>query len=161
MGMYMKVEGVDGDCKDEAHDKWIDIISWNWGAHHPSNMQTGGGTSGGTAQLDQLTVMAKTAASTATLMGLLLQATKKKIEIHVTLGFEGGRDSWTEVELENATISDLNQSHDLESGGTQQSFDSIVISFEKGKQTIWNQNEDQTRGASVPWEHTIGTGVTA
>ncbi len=29
--MYMKVEGVDGDSTDAAHDKWIEVVSYSHG----------------------------------------------------------------------------------------------------------------------------------
>ena len=160
MAMFLKVEGVDGDAKDKDHDKWIDISGWHWGAHLASSMQTGGGTAGGSAQIDQLSIEAKTSSATCTLMGLLLKAEPKKIEIHTTLSYKGAKMSWSEVVLTDATISTISQSHAYTEEGGNHSFDSIVISFEECEQKIWDQKPDGSRGAEKSWKHKVGTGET-
>jgi type VI secretion system Hcp family effector len=30
--MFLKIEGIDGEAKDEAHSGWIDVLSVDWGA---------------------------------------------------------------------------------------------------------------------------------
>jgi type VI secretion system secreted protein Hcp len=29
---FLKIDGIDGESQDPQHDKWIDILSWSWGA---------------------------------------------------------------------------------------------------------------------------------
>lgn len=33
--MYIKLPDIDGESVDENHDKWIDVLSIDWGAHKP------------------------------------------------------------------------------------------------------------------------------
>ena len=33
---YIKFDGVDGESADANHDKWIDVLSIDWGSHKPS-----------------------------------------------------------------------------------------------------------------------------
>jgi type VI secretion system secreted protein Hcp len=161
MALFLKIDGVDGDSKDKDHDKWIDILNWSWGAHHPSSMQMGGGTSGGSAQVEQIRIQAKTSSATATLCKFLMEGEVKTINIHTTMKFKKEEKTWVEVELINASISSLDQSHDSDGQGGNTSMDSIVISFEECKQLIWDQKEDGTRGAEKEWSHKVGTRETS
>jgi type VI secretion system secreted protein Hcp len=34
--MYIKLPDIDGESVDENHDKWIDVLSIDWGAHKPT-----------------------------------------------------------------------------------------------------------------------------
>jgi len=158
MAIFMKVDGVEGDSQDSAHEKWIDLMSWSWGAHHPSDMQTGGGTSGGSAQVDQVNVMCKTSSATATLMSFCLKGEVKKIDIHATKRYPGDtEDTWQEIVLTNATITSLNQGYDSSPDGADSCFDQIVISFEDGEQKIFDQKADGTKGAEKSWGFEVGT----
>lgn len=159
MSMFMKVEGVDGDAQDADHDKWIDIQSWSWGAHHAGNMQRGGGVSGGTAQIQELTVNCESSAATATLMKKCLAgAVLAKIEIDTVLHFGGAKATWCLVTLTNCTISDLSQSHSSEGGGEKSSFDSITIGFEEAKQEINNMDDEGQNTGSVDFEFNVAKG---
>lgn len=45
MPIYMKIEGVDGESRNEAHRNWFDVYSFNWG--EAMALGTGGGAGGG------------------------------------------------------------------------------------------------------------------
>jgi len=32
---FLKIEGVDGECSDDKHQKWIEILSYSWGVSQP------------------------------------------------------------------------------------------------------------------------------
>jgi len=159
MAIFMKVDGVDGDSVDENHDKWIDILSFNIGAHHPSNMQAGGGTSGGSAQVEQLGVQCMTNSATATLMNFCLNGTVKKVDLHMTMRFNDLEDTWVEIVLTNASITSLNQSHAASPDGTANSYDDMVFSYEDIEQKVYDQNPDGTRGAEKSWGWEVGTRI--
>ena len=38
---YIKFDGVDGESKDSNHDKWIDVLSVDWGSNKPGGGATG------------------------------------------------------------------------------------------------------------------------
>lgn len=38
---FLKFDGIDGEATDKNHDKWIDVISIDWGAAKPSTSATG------------------------------------------------------------------------------------------------------------------------
>jgi type VI secretion system secreted protein Hcp len=160
MAIFLKVDGVDGDSKDDKHDKWIDLLSWGWGAHHSSDMQSGGGTSGGSAQVEQINVMCKTSSATAVLSQYCMKATKAAtIEIHGTKAFGDEKDTWLELELKDATVSNVNQDHQSDPSGGDSSHTSITFSFEECKQEIYDQKKDQSRGASKIFTWIVGEGI--
>jgi type VI secretion system secreted protein Hcp len=161
MAMFLKIDGIDGDSKDKEHDKWIDILNWSWGAHHPSSMQTGGGTSGGSAQVEQINITAETSSATAILAMYLMTGEVKKIDIHTTKKFLKEEKTWVEVELINGSISSLMQSHNSDGAGGSSSTDSIVISFEECRQVIYDQMADGSRGAAKEWSHIVGERTTS
>ena len=56
--MYMKVEGVDGESTDDAHDKWIEILSYSHGVSQPvSGVSATGGRTGGRADFQDFSIV--------------------------------------------------------------------------------------------------------
>lgn len=56
--MFMKIDGVDGESSDDAHDKWIEILSYSHGVSQPvSGASATGGRTGGRADFQDLVVM--------------------------------------------------------------------------------------------------------
>ena len=41
MAAFAKYDGIDGEAIDVNHDKWIDVLSIDWGAHKPGGGMTG------------------------------------------------------------------------------------------------------------------------
>lgn len=66
--IYLKVDGVNGECEEAGHEKWIDIISFDWGVFQPGNMSVGGGGGAGKANFDDLTVIAAVDKATPALL---------------------------------------------------------------------------------------------
>jgi len=34
--MFLQLEGIEGECGDKNHDKWIEIVGWNHGSDMPA-----------------------------------------------------------------------------------------------------------------------------
>ncbi len=41
-GGFLKYDGVDGESKDSAHQKWNDLLAWSWGTGTPKQVGRGG-----------------------------------------------------------------------------------------------------------------------
>lgn len=54
--IFLKLEDAEGECTDEAHDKEINIDSFNWGIANMGSMESGQGVSAGRPQAFELTV---------------------------------------------------------------------------------------------------------
>ena len=56
MAAYAKYDGIDGESKDTNHDKWIDVLSIDWGVNRPGGGATGQSRRRGGAVVDDITL---------------------------------------------------------------------------------------------------------
>jgi type VI secretion system secreted protein Hcp len=61
--MFLKIDGINGESVDRAHDKWIDVYSFSWGLSNAGSVIGGGGGTG-KASFSDLSWMQKVDAST-------------------------------------------------------------------------------------------------
>ena len=54
--VFAKYDGVDGESQDANHDKWIDVLSIDWGSHKPGGGATGQSRRRGAAVVEDLTL---------------------------------------------------------------------------------------------------------
>jgi len=54
--VFAKYDGIDGESTDSKHDKWIDVLSVDWGAYQPGGGATGETRSRGAAVLEEMTL---------------------------------------------------------------------------------------------------------
>ena len=54
--MYIKIDGIDGESKDDAHKDEIDVLAWSWGAASSSSGAAGGRRSAPTDGPGTLTI---------------------------------------------------------------------------------------------------------
>jgi len=52
--MFIKIEGVDGESKDDAHGDEIDVLAWSWGMSQSGSFHTGGGGGAGKVNVQDL-----------------------------------------------------------------------------------------------------------
>ena len=59
ISLYMKIDGVTGECPNAAYKEWIELDSFHWGASQPSSSATGTGLSSGKVSFHDLTAVGK------------------------------------------------------------------------------------------------------
>ena len=52
--MFMKIASVEGESKDSAHGKEIDVLAWSWGMSMSGTGHTGGGSGSGKVSVQDL-----------------------------------------------------------------------------------------------------------
>ncbi|MBN7821653.1 type VI secretion system tube protein Hcp [Bowmanella sp. Y26] len=52
--MFIKIEGIEGESKDKAHSKEIDVLAWSWGMSQSGSMHIGGGGGAGKVSVQDL-----------------------------------------------------------------------------------------------------------
>lgn len=52
--MFLKIEGIDGESHDDAHEKEIDILAWSWGMSQSGTMHIGGGGGAGKVSVQDI-----------------------------------------------------------------------------------------------------------
>jgi len=66
-GGFLKIEGIEGESKDENHDKWIDVLSIDWGMERVEG-RFGASRNSWRLEFNDLTVMKAADSATPSLM---------------------------------------------------------------------------------------------
>lgn len=54
--MFLKLEGIEGEAKDDTHGGEIDVLSWSWGMANSGSFHTGGGGGAGKVSMRDLNI---------------------------------------------------------------------------------------------------------
>jgi len=103
--VFAKYDGVDGESKDANHDKWIDVLSIDWGAHQPAEQPTGQSRRRGGAVVEDLILTIEYEKASPRLQEMALNGEIiPKLQIEQTANFGGARATYLKYELTNVMI---------------------------------------------------------
>jgi type VI secretion system secreted protein Hcp len=54
--MFLKIDSVDGESRDKAHGKEIDVLAWSWGMSNSGSAHVGGGAGSGKVNVQDVSV---------------------------------------------------------------------------------------------------------
>ena len=54
--MFLKLDGIDGESKDDAHKGEIDVLAWSWGMSQSGSFHVGGGGGAGKVNVQDISV---------------------------------------------------------------------------------------------------------
>ena len=137
--MFLKLEGVDGESKDDSHKKEIDVLAWSWGASQSGTGHVGGGSGAGKVSVQDLSVT-KYVDSSSHL--LLLDCCNGQ---HIKKGTLVVRKAGaTPLEYIKLTMEDIIVSgiHSGGSGGEDRLTETITLNFSKFKYEYTPQKSD-------------------
>ena len=123
--MFLKIEGVEGESKDKAHGKEIDILSLNWSTAMQSS-RAGGGT--GKASVEELSVTKYIDKATPKLFESLVTG-KHIAEAKIVVRSAGGNP----VEYLKYTLKDIMVSSYSTGGSSEEDRPTENVSFSYGK----------------------------
>lgn len=66
--MFIKIEGIEGESKDDKHKKEIDVLAWSWGMSQSGSFHVGGGGGAGKVSIQDLSVTKYVDSSSTALM---------------------------------------------------------------------------------------------
>lgn len=102
---FAKYDGIDGESKDANHDKWIDVLSIDWGIHRPGGGATGTSRRRGAAVVEDLTLTMEYEKASPKLQEKCLKGEViPKLEIEQTATYGGARATYLRYELTNVVI---------------------------------------------------------
>ena len=105
MAAFAKYDGIDGESKDANHDKWIDVLSIDWGAHKPGGGATGQSRRRGGAVVEDITLTIEYEKSSPTLQEkCLMGEIIPKLELELTSTYGGARATYLIYELTNVMV---------------------------------------------------------
>ncbi len=141
---FLKIDGVDGESKDDKHKGEIDILSWSWGASQTGSMASGGGGGAGKVSMQDFSFTKSIDKSSPKLFEAL--ATGKHLkEVKLTL-----RGS-SSVEYLTITLSDvLVSSYSTGgSGADDRPTESVSLNFARIKMSYVEQDASGRAGAAT------------
>lgn len=66
--MFLKLDGIDGESRDDGHKKEIDVLAWSWGMSQSGTTHVGGGGGAGKVAVQDISVTKYVDSSSHTLM---------------------------------------------------------------------------------------------
>ena len=132
--VFAKYDGIDGESKDDKHDKWIDVLSIDWGAHKPGGGATGQSRRRGGVIVEDLTMTLEYDKAAPKLQEALHSGEAiPTIEIDFTAGGQPGSSGqvYLKLELKEAIVT----SYDLGAVGEGAVGIRVDLSFSEVKWT--------------------------
>ena len=139
MAVFAKYDGFDGESKDSNHDKWIDVLSIDWGIHKPGAGATGQSRRRGAAVVEDL------------------QLTIKKLELECTATYGGARATYLKYELKNVMVT----SYQTNASGNDEAGPPTVVvgnNFEEIKVTYTEYDDTGSSAGNVETEFKVEKG---
>ncbi len=105
MAVFAKYDGFDGESKDKNHDKWIDVLSIDWGIHKPGGGMTGQSRRRGGAVVEDIKLTIEYEKASPKLMEKCLKGEIiPKLELEQTANYGGSRSTYLKYELKNVMV---------------------------------------------------------
>lgn len=158
MAAFAKYDGIDGEAVDSNHDKWIDILSVDWGVHKPGGGTTGQSRRRGGATCEDMTLTIEYEKAGPKLLEKCLEGQViPKLEIELTATYGGSRCTYLKYELKNVMITSYQTNA---SGNDDAGPPTLVIgnNFEEIKVTYTEYDDTGSSKGNVEVEHKIGKG---
>jgi type VI secretion system secreted protein Hcp len=54
--MFLKLDKIKGEAKDDTHKDEIDVLAWSWGAHNSGHAHFGGGAGAGKVSVQDISI---------------------------------------------------------------------------------------------------------
>jgi len=156
--MFLKLEGIEGEAKDNKHAKEIDIESFSWGMAQTGGFSSGGGGGAGKVSITDMSFMKFTDKSTAPLMAHCCSG--KHIPTGQVIVRKAGDKplEYMKIELFDILVSSVQVSG---SGGSDRVTESLSLNFSKFKVAYQEQKPDGsgTPGGNMGWDIKANTKV--
>ena len=153
MAVFAKYDGVDGESTDANHDKWIDVLSIDWGSHKPGGGATGQSRRRGGVIVEDMRLTMEYEKSTIKLLEKLnMGEVIPKLEIEQTANYGGSRATYLKYELTNVQVT----AFDVNASGNDESPPTVTIAnnFEEYKVTYTEYDSEGNKGgnAETTWK---------
>lgn len=140
MAIYLKLDGVDGECEKTGYEKWIEVQSFSWGASQSTTAGVGGGMSAGTVLFQDLSIQAMGGKASGLLLFFL---TKGKHFTEITIDFtkstgDDVEQKFQQIRSKSAFITSYSASMQ---GGDYESLpmDNLTLALGNYEHEIWVQ----------------------
>jgi len=145
--IFLKLEGADGECTDEAHDKEITVNNFSWGVANTATMDQSEGVSAGKAIVMELSVE-KTLDTASPVIFQRCASGKTFDKAILSVQRAGGEKVQAlQITLENVYVSGYQISDTKGSGGLPSEM--VTLAYDNVKFVYKKQKKDGSEDASV------------
>jgi type VI secretion system secreted protein Hcp len=104
--LFLKIDGVDGECAETNHEKWIDVESYSEGLQSAGSAGYGGGAGVGAVSYNDMTITCQLEKAIPTLMAACADHKHySKATLHATkMGGNSKSFTFLEVEVKDCVI---------------------------------------------------------
>lgn len=158
MAAFAKYDGIDGESKDSNHDKWIDVLSVDWGAHKPGGGATGQSRRRGAAVVEDMQLTIEYEKASPKLQEKCLKGEViPKLELELTATYGGARATYLKYELKNVMVTSYQTNA---SGNDEAGPPTIVVgnNFEEIKVTYTEYDDEGSSQGNVETEFKVEKG---
>ncbi len=144
--MFLKLDGIKGESRDDKHKDEIDVLAWSWGMSQTGSMAQGGGGGTGKVNVQDLSVTKFIDKSSPTLMLKCAQGEHIKKGTLVVRKAGGNPLEYVKIELDDIVIASVSTGG---SGGEERLTENVSLNFAKVKVTYTPQKDDGSKDSEV------------
>ncbi|MGV8073236.1 MAG: Hcp family type VI secretion system effector [Syntrophobacteraceae bacterium] len=161
MALFIKFDGIDGECNDKDHKNWSDLLAMSWGLHKAGAGATGQTRRRGVVTVEDVVITKELDKASPKLSeSVCTGKVFPKVEIHDTTTYgEGNRAAFLKFELKNVMVSSFNLS--AAGGGDAVPTESVSLNFEEIKQTYVEYDSKGSKKGNVEMSWKVEEGETA
>lgn len=161
MAVFAKYDGIDGEAKDANHDKWIDVLSLDWGVHRPDGGSSGQSRRRGSPIVEDMVLTFEYEKASPKLLEKCLKGEIiPKLDVEVTATYGGARATYLKYELKNVMVT----SYQVNASGNDEAGPPAVVvanNFEEIKVTYTEFGDDGSVKGNVETEYKVERGTEA
>jgi len=143
--MFLKIEGVDGESKDYAHQDEIDVLAWSWGMSNSGSMHTTAGGGAGRVAIQDFSFTKYIDKSSPMLFLKACNGGTFADAKLVVRKAGGDAVEYFTLEFTDVMVSSVSVGG---SGGEDRLTENITLNFAKVKWTYTEQNPDGSAAGS-------------
>ncbi len=151
--MFLKLDGIDGESRDDGHKKEIDVLAWSWGMSQSGTTHMGGGGGSGKVSVQDISVTKYVDASSHALMKTCSLGSHIKSGT-LTVRKAGGKPlEYVVIKLEEIIVTSISTGG---SGGEDRLTENISLNFAKYEYAYQPQKADGSAdGGKKEWKFNI------
>ncbi len=156
--MFLKLDSIKGESKQDGHKDEIDVQSWSWGLSNSATAHLGGGSGSGKVSVQDISFTHFTDSSSPDLLKCCC------IGKHISKGTlvvrkAGGKAiDYIKLELEQIMVTNI---HNGGSGHDDRLIESVTLNFSKFKYSYAEQTETGAKGKEGKFGYDIQQGKEA
>jgi type VI secretion system secreted protein Hcp len=146
--IFLKINGVDGESKDDKHKKDIDILAFSWGLSNSGSAQTGGGAGAGKVNVQDISFTKWVDASTPKLVLACCNGTHYA-DATLVVRKAGGSSpvEYIKLKIQEVLITSVSTGG---SGGEDRLTENVTLNFAKFNLDYTPQDDKGAAGTAIP-----------